>query len=96
MAQVRTKSKIYGETVHEDAVTSQQPDIVVNRFVIGDGVKEIREFIPGPNTILVSFGSLGGGTIVDGTISMLDFHGQTNKVIGTDENGNIVLLEMVV
>lgn len=87
MAQVRTKSKVYGETVHEDAVTSQTT-IVVDRFVIGNGVKEIREFIPGPNTILVSLG--------DGTISMLDFHGQTNKLIGTDEDGNIVLLEMVV
>lgn len=83
---VRTKSKIYAETVHPDTLTAAT-EITVDQFVVGKGLTEIEGFNPGPNAILISNG--------DGTINVLSFNGQANKVIGTDDDGNIVLLEMV-
>jgi hypothetical protein len=60
--------------------------IVADYFLLGDNVKKMKGFDPGPNTILVSKG--------DGTMDVLSFNNQVNKVIGTDANGDIVLLEI--
>ena len=82
-------------------VTSYEPILDAERKVTGmlyvgvpqesmkalsDDIKKIKVFDPGPNTILISNG--------DGTVNVLSFNGQANKVIGTDANGNIALVEM--
>lgn len=81
---IRTKSKIYGELNDPNTVTS---NIATqnNKFLIGDGLKKLITYTPGPNTIL----------IVDalGRVGRLMLTGQTNKYIGTDGDGNIVLID---
>lgn len=87
---VRTKSKIYGEPVNPDTVLAETV-IPVDQFILGDGNKMIKGFDPGPNAIVV----VKFDSNADGTISILRFHGLQNMVIGTDDNGDVVLLEMV-
>lgn len=81
---IRTKTKIYGETNHPDTVLSSAT-IAVDKWLVGAGNKSVVGLTPGPNQILITNG--------DGTISVLDFNGQSNKLIGTNANGDIVLVD---
>ena len=81
---IRTKSKIYAEANDPNTVTSLAA-IVNNKWLRGKQLKRISNYTPGPNAILV----------IDelGRVSRLVMTGQVNKFIGTDAEGNIVLLD---
>jgi len=81
---IRTKSRVYGETNDPNTVESSGT-ITVNKWLRGGGNKTISGFTPGANHILITTGT--------GTISSISLVGQFNKLIGTDEDGNIVLID---
>ena len=81
---IRSKNKIYGEPNDPNTVlapTSPSP----NQWIVGDDLKNITAYLPGPNRILITNGT--------GQLTALSFSGQANKIIGTDDSGNIVLYD---
>jgi len=79
---IRSSAKIYGEVNNPDTVLATT-ELVTNKFIVGDGNKGIKVAEIGPNAMLISN--------EDGTVTGLDL--LPNKAIGTDEFGDIVLLD---
>lgn len=81
---IRTKDKILAEL--NDLNTILSPNrLVVDDVIIGDGNKAINFFHHQIGKVLLI-------SRKDGTLATLDIS-QPNKVIGTDENGEIVLYD---
>jgi len=81
---IRTRSKIYGEANDSNTVEATHTT-TVNKWLKGRGNKTIGGHIPGSNQILITDGS--------GNMSTLSLIGQFNKFIGTDDEGNIILVD---
>jgi len=83
---IRTKNKIYGEINDPNTVLLSENSLA-DMWLIGKGNKAIGNYAPGANKIL----------IIDNIdnifyLSTLTWYGQSDGLIGTDENGDIVLI----
>ena len=81
---IRTKDKILAEAIDPNTVVAGLTP-PANKWIKGGSGKQLLTHNPGPNRILVTDGN--------GNISALSFHGQFNKLIGTDENGDIIFID---
>lgn len=82
---IRDKNKIYGEANDPNTVLAAGT-LGVDRYIVGAGNKGVKQFAPGAKRILI--------TGADGLAGSFAF-GTPNKAIGTDGNGNLVLLDQV-
>ena len=81
---IRTKRKVYAEANDPNTVVlGLTPP--VNKWITGNGNKQIVSYTPGANKILATDGL--------GNLAVLNFSGAANKLIGTDEEGNLVLFD---
>lgn len=80
---IRDKYKVYGELNDPDTVLSSG-ELPTNSFVVGAGNKGVKALIPGANKILTT--DSYGNPI---TIS----YNEANKFLGTDENGNLAMVD---
>lgn len=81
---IRTKHKIYAEATDPNTVLlALTPP--VDKWITGNGNKQIARYTPGANKILATDGL--------GNLTVLNFSGAANKLIGTDEEGNLVLFD---
>lgn len=85
---IRTKNKIYGEVVHPDTVTMTPLLPVFDNsalWVKGNNYKTITKLPLNTRRLLIADNN--------GDITELNLAGQTNKIIGTDEFSNIILID---
>lgn len=83
---IKTNSRIYGEPNDPNTVIAST-DLNINdtlNLIVGNGNKGVKAYTPGSNKLIISNG--------DGTLGVLDL-GVANKAIGTDSEGNIVLID---
>ena len=80
---IRTVNKVYGEPNDPNTVLAST-DLGVNKLIVGSGNKGIKAFTPGPNQLLITDGI--------GNVTALPLNAG-NKAIGTNEFGDIVLID---
>jgi len=78
---VRDKNKIYGE-VNASETVLVSTELVANKFVVSDGIRNIKVFNPGPKKIMI--------TDANGKVSSFDYN-ESNKLVGVDATGKLVL-----
>lgn len=85
---IRSKNKIHGEVNDPDTALATV-DIYIPKYLVGSGNKGLRNVdhaTPGvTNQILI--------VNADGTIGLLSFDEQHDKLIATNEVGDIVLID---
>lgn len=84
---IRIRDKIYAENNDPNTVLRANTSHNPGGLLIGLGNKSVRNFsapVNVPAIILISN---------NGTVTNLNLNGQINKVIGTDNDGNIVLID---
>lgn len=81
---IRTKDAIYGE-VNDPNTVEASGTLTTDTTVVGAGNKGVQTLSYPPNRILI--------VKADGTLDLLDFNGLANKVIATDDDGKIVLID---
>lgn len=79
---IRDNNKIYGEVNDPNTVLSSG-QLLPDKLVVGNGNKSIKTFDASSNSII----QILNGKVVAFNINM------ANKIIGTDENGNLALLD---
>jgi hypothetical protein len=80
---IRTATKIYGEPNDPNTVIAST-DLGVTNLIVGAGNKGIKAITPGPNQLFITDGT--------GNITTLAL-GVANKAIGTNEVGDIVIID---
>ena len=80
---IRTANKIYGEINDLNTVLANS-DLGTGKLIVGNGNKGIKTFTPGPNQLLI--------VNENGEVDTLPLN-LGNKAIGTNEVGDIVLID---
>lgn len=80
---IRMSNKIYGELNNPNTIIANT-DLGSGHLIVGNGNKGVKAFNPGPNQLFITDGN--------GNISTLALN-VGNKAIGTNEVGDIVLID---
>lgn len=81
---IRDNNRIYGEMNDPNTVLASGT-LTANRYVVGAGNKGVKTVSPGAKRIMTTDSS--------GNVASFAF-GTPNKAVGTDANGNLVLLDI--